>query len=177
MQSINQTGQLFESDNLYFREFITNDAPFIVGLLNTPGWLKFIGDRNVHSTEDAVNYLLTGPFLSYLNNGFGGWAIIEKTNGQPIGMCGLFKRDYLDHPDLGFALMPSFEGKGYAYESSRATLQYVQDKYALNQLYATTTPDNVRSQALLTRLGFTGRGQLTVPCENLVLNLYHVALQ
>jgi len=70
---------LFESPNLYYREFDTCDAAFILELLNTPGWLQFIGDRNIRNLEDAHNYLLNGPLLSYKGNGYGAWLVIKKT--------------------------------------------------------------------------------------------------
>jgi ribosomal-protein-alanine N-acetyltransferase len=167
---------LFESPNLYYREFDTCDAAFILELLNTPGWLQFIGDRNIRNLEDAHNYLLNGPLLSYKGNGYGAWLVIKKDTQQRIGMCGLFKRDYLDHPDLGFAFLPNTQGMGYAYESSMATLRFVKPAYNITRLYATTTPDNVRSQRLLVRCGFKGHGEVAPPDGSKPLLLYNISL-
>ena len=167
---------LFQSANLNMRRFNLNDDAFIFELLNTPAWKQFIGDRNINSREDAVNYILNGPLTSYNKYGYGAWLVTLKDTQQPIGMCGLFKRDYLDKPDLGFAYLPGFEGRGLAYEASIASLTHVQENYDLDALYATTTADNLRSQRLLERCGFTRAGLVTTP-ESETLLLYKLSLQ
>jgi ribosomal-protein-alanine N-acetyltransferase len=167
---------LFESAGLNMRRFTPDDAAFVFELLNTPAWKQFIGDRNINTLDDAVNYILNGPLTSYKRHGFGPWIAELKNTRQPIGMCGLFKRDYLDQPDLGFAFLPGFEGRGFAYEASVASVGYVRNTYALDGLYATTTADNIRSQRLLERCGFTSTGPITPPGEGPLL-LFHLNLQ
>jgi ribosomal-protein-alanine N-acetyltransferase len=154
---------IITTTNLALRQFTTDDASFIFQLLNTPGWKKFIGDRFINTLDDATNYILTGPIASYAKNGYGGWMVTLKETGEPIGMCGLFKRDYLAGPDLGFAFLPQFEGKGFGYESSMAAIQHIKHNYALDGLYATTALHNIRSQRLLARCGFTDKGTVTLP--------------
>lgn len=167
---------LFETSNLVIRRFTTHDDTFIFELLNTPTWKKFIGERNIHSTLEAINYLHNGPLALYAQYGYGPWLVALKETNQPIGMCGLFKRDYLDKPDLGFAFLPGFEGKGFAYESCMASLKYVTDNYNIEFLYATTTDINSRSQRLLERCGFIRNGKITPPGEEELL-LYRFSLQ
>jgi ribosomal-protein-alanine N-acetyltransferase len=104
---------LFQSANLDIRRFNLNDDAFILELLNTPAWKQFIGDRNINTREDAVSYILNGPLASYDNYGYGAWLVILKDIQQPIGMCGLFKRDYLDKPDLGFAFYPGLKARAW----------------------------------------------------------------
>lgn len=87
---------LFETERLIFRELILDDAGFIFELLNTEGWLKYIGDRNIKTVEDAKNYIVNGPLASYQKNGFGLWLVIEKATNTSIGLCGLLQRDYFD---------------------------------------------------------------------------------
>jgi ribosomal-protein-alanine N-acetyltransferase len=157
------TETLFESDNLNIRRFTKSDATFILELLNTFGWKQFIGDRHIDSLDDATNYLIKGLLLSYEQYGFGAWLVTLKSTGQAIGMCGLFKRDYLDQPDLGFAFLPGFEGRGMAYEASIATISYIKEHFDFNNLYATTTDVNLRSKRLLERCGFTLTGTVTPP--------------
>lgn len=163
---------LFESPNLIVSEFSVTDSSFIFELLNTSAWKKFIGDRNINNIEDAANYIHTAPLASYAKYGYGGWKISLKRTGEPIGMVGLFRRDYLDGPDLGFALLPGFEGKGFAYESSLATLNYVSETYNIQKLYATTVEINPRSQRLLARLGFVASGNISPPGTDFNLLLY-----
>lgn len=143
-----------ETERLTIREFTLTDAPFIVRLLNTPGWLQFIGDRHVNSITDAEQYLLNGPMKSYAENGFGLYMVQLKDN-TPIGMCGLIRRASLEHVDLGFALMPDFFKKGYTSEASAAILRLAKNDHQLDILAAITAKNNAPSVHTLKKLGFT----------------------
>ena len=117
-----QTKIVLESARLILREFTLDDTAFIIELVNTPGWLEFIGDRNVKTEEQARSYLQNGPLKSYKENGFGLTMVQLKTEKTPIGMCGILKRDNLDNPDIGFVFLTKFMGKGYAFEIANAKL-------------------------------------------------------
>ncbi|MBL7866238.1 MAG: RimJ/RimL family protein N-acetyltransferase, partial [Cyclobacteriaceae bacterium] len=71
------------TSRLVLARFVHEDAAFIVTLLNSPGWLKYIGDRHVHTPTDAVAYLDQGPMKSYRENGFGLLRVSLRENGQP----------------------------------------------------------------------------------------------
>jgi RimJ/RimL family protein N-acetyltransferase len=144
---------ILETERLTLREFSTDDAEFILDLLNTPTWQKFIGDKNVHSIKDAEQYLSNGPIKSYRENGFGLWLVESKDENKPIGMCGLVKREYLDDVDIGFALMPSYEGLGYGFEMASATIMHARNKLQLISVVAITDDKNVSSISLLNKLG------------------------
>ena len=167
---------LSETPNLIIRRFTTGDSAFVFELLNTPTWKEFIGDRHISTPGDALNYIKNVPLTIYTKHGFGPWLITDKETNEPIGMCGLFKRVYLDKPDLGFAFLPGFAGRGFAYEASMAALDLAKNTYALNELYATTTDTNLRSQRLLERCGFIRTGLVTTT-EGETLLLYTLRLQ
>src|SRR5205823_3192935 len=101
---------LLETERLSITEFTTDDAGFILQLVNSPSWLQFIGDRQVYTLADAELYLVNGPISSYQQLGFGLWKVELKDGGKPIGMCGFLKRTFLDDADIGYALLPEFEG-------------------------------------------------------------------
>jgi ribosomal-protein-alanine N-acetyltransferase len=143
-----------QTDRIIIQRLVLQDAPFIVQLLNTPGWLKYIGDRGVKNISDAENYLLKGPLDSYEKNGFGLWMVMRKEDLRPIGMCGILKRDTLEFPDLGFAFLPEFTGQGYATESIKVILRVAATDFRLSTLSAITTPDNIDSQKALAKCGF-----------------------
>lgn len=145
---------IFETERLRVREFNTEDASFILELLNTPGWLEFIGDRNVRTDEQARSYLENGPMKSYRENGFGLYMVETKETNTPVGMCGVLKRGTLDHPDIGFAFLPAHGGVGYAKEIAKATLNYADNTLRIPILLAITKPNNRRSIRLLERIGF-----------------------
>ncbi len=144
---------ILETERLRLREFTTEDAQFIVELVNSPGWLEFIGDRNIKSEEQATIYLENGPIRSYRENGFGLSLVETKDNGLKIGMCGIIKRDHLDHPDIGFAFLPQFTGKGYAFEMASATLTFALNTLKLPVMSAITLANNERSIKLLEKIG------------------------
>lgn len=145
---------ILKTERLLLREFIIDDGPFIISLLNSEDWLRFIGDRNVRTAEDATGYLQKGPLHSYKVHGFGLWAVTTLTDNALIGMCGLLKRDYLEHPDIGFAFLPGHQGKGFGFEAADATLTYASSTLQLSCVAAITSKDNVRSIGLLEKLGF-----------------------
>jgi RimJ/RimL family protein N-acetyltransferase len=163
---------ILETDRLKLREFITGDTAFIIELLNSPGWIQFIGNRNMKTEEEAKAYLENGLIKSYKENGFGLWLVEMKENGTPIGMCGIVKRVGLDDPDIGFAFLPGYEGKGYALEVAQATMHYAKERLNLKTVKAITVPANVRSIRLLEKIGMRYVEPLCLPGSNEELMLF-----
>lgn len=145
-----------ETSRLRLRRFTEADAAFVLELLNEPGWLRFIGDRGVRDLEAARAYIEKGPGAMYARLGFGLYCVEAKQDGTPLGMCGLLKRDNLEHVDIGFAFLARHQGRGYAREAVVATLGEAHD-LGLSQVAAITNPDNARSIRLLESLGFRAR--------------------
>ena len=145
--------RLLETDRLVLRRLTTADAPFILGLLNEPSFLKFIGDKRVRTLDDARAYIEQGPMASYAQHGFGLYLTSLKQGSVPIGICGLLKRDVLDDVDIGFALMPAFWSQGYAGEAATAVLDYARNVLGLDRVVAVANPDNAASIRLLEKLG------------------------
>ncbi len=157
---------------LKLRELTHDDAPFIRELLNDPAWIRFIGDRNVHSDEDARGYIDKIRDGAYAKHGFGLWAVDSLESGVTLGMCGLIRRDALEHPDLGFAFLERHRGKGYARESARVVLDLARERYGFTKLFAITDPDNVASQKVLETVGFAFDRKADQVEPGAVLNLY-----
>lgn len=146
--------KILETERLLLRQFATDDAPFILELVNDPSWLRFIGERGVRTLDQARSYISQGPVASYTQHGFGLYRVSRKTDGVPIGLCGLLKRADLDDVDLGFAFLPQYGGQGYAREAATGTLAYARSRLGLNRIVAVTHPENIRSIQLLEKLGF-----------------------
>jgi RimJ/RimL family protein N-acetyltransferase len=163
---------ILETQRLRLRQFNADDAGFIVKLLNTKGWLDFIGDKYVHNEDQAVAYLDSGPISSYKKHGFGVLLVELKEGAVPIGMCGLLKRDSLPDPDIGFAFLPEYEGKGYALESAMATLRYASENLQIVKISAITKADNRKSIRLLQGLGFRFISKITFSGADEGLLLY-----
>lgn len=143
---------ILQTARLILREFQDSDADFILRLLNTPGWLQYIGNRNMQSIEDALAYIAKLR-RSYAETGCGLYAVDLKEEGSTIGMCGFVVRDFLPCPDIGFAFLPEYGGKGYAHEAASATMDYAHHSLKMKQLAAITAPDNTASLRLLEKIG------------------------
>jgi RimJ/RimL family protein N-acetyltransferase len=144
---------VIETKRLTLRELNTNDAPFIRVLLNTPLWLKFIGNSKVKTIEDAEKYITRVAVESYRKNGFGLYLTSLKTDDTPVGLCGFIKRETLEDVDIGFAFLPEHMGHGFAFEASSACLRYAKNKLMLKKIVAITLPENERSTKLLEKIG------------------------
>jgi RimJ/RimL family protein N-acetyltransferase len=145
---------VLETERLSLRQFTVDDAQFILKLLNEPSFLRYIGDKQVRNLEDARQYILNGPVASYERNGFGLYLVELKESYTPIGMCGFLKREELPDPDIGFAFLPEFWSKGFAFEAAAALLQDGRERLKLERILAITSLDNDASIKLLQRLGF-----------------------
>ncbi len=163
---------ILKTERLMLRQFTTDDAKFIVELVNSPGWLEFIGDRNVRTEEQAREYLQKGPLKSYELNGFGLYMVELKNEKTPIGMCGVLKRENLEKPAIGFAFLPGFTGKGFAFEIAKATMMYAKDKLKLPVIFAITVVENNRAIKLLEKLGMKFIKVFSFPDDNEELMLY-----
>lgn len=147
---------LSQTQRLNISVITLKDAPFFVELMNTPHFKKYIGDRNINSIQDAEESLKNGILKSYDQHGFSYYKLQLKSNPEhTIGIVGLLKREYLDHPDIGFAFLPEFEGQGYGYEASMATLQLAKTKFNMNKVCAITQDNNANSIKLIEKLGLT----------------------
>jgi [ribosomal protein S5]-alanine N-acetyltransferase len=139
------------------------DDEFVLALLNSKGWIEFIGDRKVHSKEDAVAYIFkicNTPNLFY-------WVVRLKENNTPVGIISFLKRSYLDNFDIGFAFLPQFKGQGYAFEAATKVLSIVSKKQKYCPVLATTVPQNTSSIKLLTKLGLRFEKAIEVANEQL----------
>ena len=159
-----------KTDRLTIRDATIEDAPFFFELMNSESWIEHIGDRRIDSLEAAKTYISDNLIKSYQTNGFGLFVICLQST--PIGLCGLVKRDYLELPDLGFALLDNYAGKGYTQESGRAILDFAFDELKLKKILAITSKENSASQKTLTKLGFKSDGIIERPEEGLKMLLF-----
>jgi RimJ/RimL family protein N-acetyltransferase len=163
---------VLETERLSLRQLSLEDAPFILTLLNEPSFLRYIGDKQVRTFEDAQQYLLNGPIASYKQNGFGLYLVSLKDPGTPIGMCGLIKRPELSDVDIGFAFLPDFWNKGFALEAATAVMNYGQETLKLDRIVAITSLDNEASIKLLQRIGFTFEGIISLAKDREEVKLF-----
>ena len=151
--------QILSTERLSLREFTPLDAPFLLRLVNEPGWIRNINDPGVRTVDDALVWAEGRLFKAYRELGHGFWAVQRREDGVLVGMCGLFKRDALPEPDIGYALLAEHEGQGYAIEAARGCVAHARNALGWTTLMAITALDNPGSVALLGKLGFVEQGQ------------------
>jgi len=150
---------ILHTERLSLREFTPQDAPFLLRLVNEPGWLRNINDPGVRTLDDALAWGHGRLFKAYQELGHGFWAVERREDGLLVGMCGLFKRPALPEPDLGYALLAEHEGRGYALEAARGCVAHARERFGWPSLMAITALHNAASVALLGKLGFVEQPQ------------------
>ena len=152
---------MITTDRHTIRLLEESDSHFILELLNTEGWLRYIGNRNINSELDALSYISRineNPNAVY-------WVIVLKENQTAIGLVTLIQRDYLEFRDIGFALLPAYSNQGHTYEATKAVLAHLNESIA-----AITLSENKASIKLIERLGF--KFDKIIERENEKLSLY-----
>jgi ribosomal-protein-alanine N-acetyltransferase len=163
---------VLETERLILRHFTLEDAAFIFDLVNDPAWLEHIGDRNVKNLEDARAYLRKGALAMYERVGFGMYVVTLKESGEPIGTCGLIKREGLDDVDIGFAFLPRYRGQGYAVEATAAVLDHGRAEIGLPRIVAIVSPANDRSIRILEKIGMRFERMVKLPGDEEDILLY-----
>ncbi len=143
------------TERLILRPITINDGAFVFKLMNTEDWKKFIGDRNIHTIQDAIQYIEEKMISQYKEVGYGNFVICHRQSQEKLGTVGLYRRPNLEGVDIGFALLPEYYRNGYTYEASKKLLQYAQEELKLSPIQAITDVNNVASQSLIQKLGFT----------------------
>ena len=166
---------ILETDRLILSELKTKDAKFIHKLYNDQDFINYIGDKDIHSVQDAVRFINTGPKQSYKNHEHGLY-LVKLKDETSIGVCGLLKRDDLDLPDIGFAILPDYRRMGFIYEASKAVIEDGKNRLYFDSLFAITTPDNIGSINLLKKLGFTLKDIIKRDQNNEPIQLYAIYL-
>jgi len=164
--------KVFETERLLLRPTSVTDAEFIMELMNTPKWLENIGDRNVKTIDSAKAYVLNKMMPQLQRLGYSNYTILRKSDDVKIGTCGLFDREGLEGIDIGFAFLPEFEKKGYAFEAANKLKDMAFNEFGIPELNAITAKTNGASQALLKKLGLKQSGILKLPNEDEEVLLY-----
>jgi len=160
-----------ETDRLKISLLSEKDYNFIYELLNTDGWIKYIGNRNINSEKDAIHYIHKVTMNSQITY----WIVKCKQGDIPMGLVTLIKRDYLEFEDIGFAFLPQFFNNGYALEASKAILRDLKRNNKIEYILAICIMDNIPSIRLIEKLGL--RFEKTICEENTDLSIYKASIQ
>jgi ribosomal-protein-alanine N-acetyltransferase len=168
---------VIETERLNLREMSDADAPFMLELLNDPDFIRFIADRGVRTNEEAARYIEARFVASYRQHGFGLWLVETKDGREAAGMCGLLKRgEPVPGVEVGYAFLPKFRGRGYAYEAAAASARYAREVLGLPSLYAVVNPDNDASIRVIEKLGLTYERPVRLAGEESDISLFAAGL-
>lgn len=164
----------FTSKRLIIRPTFEQDDKLIFQLMNTPKFINYVGDRKISSINDAKNYIKVKMLAQLYLMGYSSYTLINKSNGDKIGICGLYNRAGVDGIDIGFSILPHFERLGYAYESSSRLIKGAFEELEVEEIKAITNQDNISSKNLLKKLGFKLIGKTILPDEKEELLLFEI---
>lgn len=139
------------TDRLTLRPIELGDAEFMMQLVNSEGWLRFIGDRQISSHSKAENYI-----EDILHRSDFYYSVFQlKHSIIPIGIVSFIKRENEILPDIGFAILPDYSKNGYAYEATKAYIEELKRQNpVIKEILAITKSDNESSMRLIQKLGF-----------------------
>lgn len=166
--------KMFQTDRLLLKPCEEEDASFIYELMNSPKWITFIGDRNIHSVEDAQNYILEKMKPQQERLGYSNYTIIRKSDQIKLGTCGLYDREGLEGIDIGFAFLPQYEKKGYAFEAANRLKEEAFSRFGIQKIKAITAKNNLLSQRLLEKLGLSLIGTTILPNDDEEILVYEI---
>ncbi len=173
---LTQDNAVLETQRLLLRRVTLDDADLMLSIWNDPAFVRYVGDRGVRTIEQAKTALTEGVLRLFERYGYGPFCVVRKTDGMRIGICGLFRREVLDDPDIGFALLPQYCGSGFAGEAARAVVAHARDDLGIDMLTAIVSPDNAPSVGLIGKLGFSFDRGITMPGEEQEISLYSMRL-
>ena len=171
------TEWLIETERLRLRAVTVEDHALMLAVWNDPAFIKNVSDRGIRTEEQAREAIAGGARKLFEDYGYGPYCMSLQSDGSMIGICGLFKRDNLDDPDIGFAVLPDHCGRGYAGEAAQAVVGHARDALGIQKLTAIVSAGNVPSIGLIEKLGLTFECMVTMPGDTEAIRLYSMTLQ
>jgi ribosomal-protein-alanine N-acetyltransferase len=150
------------TERLILREFELTDAEAMFNLNRDEEVLRYTGDKQFESIEDANNFFKNYP--DYEKNGFGRWALVTKGDKKVIGWCGLKKHED-NTVDIGYRIFKNQWNKGYATEASIACLEYGFQVFELDEIIANAATENKASIRVMEKIGM--EFQQNMACEGI----------
>lgn len=167
---------VIETSRLKLGAITEDDADIMLAIWNDPAFIRNVSDRGIRTIEEARDAVRNGAQKLFDDYGYGPYWMQLKSDGTRIGICGLFKRDNLDDPDIGFAVLPDWVGQGYAGEAAEAVVAYARDELRLPALTAIVSPGNEPSIGLIRKIGMSFDSMITMPGDDEAIQLYSMSL-
>ncbi len=171
----NNRQHVLRTDRLQLRWLTLDDADLMLAVWNDPAFVRYVGDRGIRTGAQARDALRKGAIRLYEEFGYGPWRVALHDD-TAVGICGLFRRDGLDEPDIGFSTLPEYCGNGYAYEAARAVIEHTAQGLGLPRLTALVSPGNAASVGLIRKLGLQFETMLRMAGDDEDVAVYAMSL-
>ena len=163
---------LMETDRLRLRPVTVDDTALMLAVWNDPAFIENVSDRGIRTVEQAREAIKAGAEKLFEDYGYGPYCMSLKSDGTMIGICGIFKRENIEDPDIGFGVLPDYCENGYAGEAAKAVVDYARTTLGIGVLTALVSPTNAPSIGLIEKLGLTFERMITMPGEDDAICLY-----
>lgn len=152
---------IFETSRLSVRRFTAADIDDLFAIYGDAEVMKYI---RAAITKKAAQELLNTLIVEYdIYPHLGRYAVMEKQTGQYVGNFVLKRSEAVNGIEIGYAFLQAAWGRGFATELTNEGVRYAFETAGLEKLFAVTTTDNIASQRVLLKCGFT-------PLEDIVEN-------
>jgi len=143
-----------ETKRLRIRDLTEEDAGFVLRLVTDEAFIEYIADKGIQDIEGARAFLRDGSWTNPKRPGHGMFGLELRSEARTlIGIGGILYRETLDETDVGYALLPEFRGRGFAFEAAEALIGYGRSDLGAERIVGLTAPDNTASIRTLEKLG------------------------
>ena len=156
-----------ETPRLYISYFIPSNpkhCSFLVDLYNSPLFLSSEGKTGVYTPQQAEERIRNSFATGHDSHGYGQYLVSLKTipeasfaESRPIGSVCLTKVQHYSAPDLGYAIIPEENGKGYATEAAKRLLEYAKDVLGVTKVLGFCKASDIHSQRTMEKIGLEKR--------------------
>jgi len=173
---VTKAARSIRTERLQLRWITLDDADLMLAVWNDPDFIRHVMDRGIRTLDESSQALREGVLKHYDEHGYGPYRVSRMDTDEAMGICGLFKRENLEYPDIGYGFLPEYCGHGYAIEAARAVLDHARNEMKLDKLAAIVSEQNTRSTHLLKKLGMQAEGTVRMPGEDEDILLYGISL-
>ena len=145
--------KIAETKRCIIREMTVDDLDAVYEVYSAPSITKYM-EGLYENREEELEYTRSYIQNAYTFWGYGTWIIEKKSNGKVIGRVGFNLREGYEEPELGFVIMESEQGKGYAFECCQIALQVGKEEYEFETMQTLVKEGNTASINLCLKLGF-----------------------
>ena len=153
-------GPTLETARLILRPPREEDLDGWAALMGDEECARYIGGEMGRAAAWRTMATMAG---SWVLKGFGMFSVVDKASGAWIGRVGPWQPEQWPGSEVGWGLVRSAWGKGYALESAEAAITWAFDALGWDEVIHIIAPGNVRSQALAQRLGAAKAGPTRMP--------------